>query len=129
MGIVMLLEKKPMERLLRKGVVFTFRMNRKSEIENWFGSGCIINGVNPVRLNSNKIDVVIEEVGEVNPKNELFWYLKDSGFDTLEEWLNEIKEQYNELSGLDEKGILLPQKGWLYKIIYFKDEEENENKT
>jgi hypothetical protein len=39
MGIVMLLEKKPMERLLRKGVVFTFRMNRKSEIENWFGSG------------------------------------------------------------------------------------------
>ena len=125
----MVLEKKAMEHLLRKGVVFTFRMNRRSGIEDWFGSGCVVKKGNPVLLTSNKIDVIIEEVGEVNPRNELIWYLKDSGFCKLEEWHDEIKEQYNVLSGLDENGNYLPQKGWLYKIIYFKDDEKDENKV
>ncbi|MGQ9721735.1 MAG: hypothetical protein ACUVXA_10485 [Candidatus Jordarchaeum sp.] len=121
----MILDDKAMEHLLRRGVVFTFRMTRKSGIENWFGSGSIIKNGNPTLL-PNKIDVVVEEVGEVDPKNELIWYLKDSGFHTLEEWHEEIKEQYNVLSGFGEKSDCLPERGWLYKIIYFKEDEKDE---
>ncbi len=128
MGIVMVLDEKAMKRLLKKGVVYTFRMNRRTGIENWFGSGCIFKNGNLLHNTPNKINVIVEEIGEINPQKDLVWYLKDSGFDTLEEWQKAIKKHYDVFSGLNEKSNSLPKKGWLYKIIYFKDDEKNENK-
>jgi len=85
--------------LLQNGVVFTFRVHRRLMTgEDWITD----------KRGGRKIgDVQVEEEGVFDP-SDLSIYVAYSGFNSLEEWHEEIKQILN--------GHRLPSEGWLYKV-------------
>ena len=84
--------------LLENGVVFTFRAKRRKKLgRDWITD----------RRGGHKIaDILVEEEGKFKPQ-ELDLNVEYSGFNTLEEWIGEIKRL---------NGGRLPSEGWLYKV-------------
>jgi len=89
--------RKALNHLLQHGVVFTFRAQRRREVgRDWVTD----------RRGGRKIaDVTVEEEGAFAPHG-LELYAEFSGFNTLQEWVEEI----GRLNGR------LPEKGWLYRV-------------
>jgi len=88
--------RKALSHLLQRGVVFTFRPQRRKTGKDWITD----------RRGGRKIaDVVVEEEGEFAPSG-LGLYLEYSGFNTLDEWIEEIRMLNRRM----------PEKGWLYRV-------------
>ena len=87
------------EYLLQNGEIYTFRKNRRRRIgKDW---------ANENRGGKAFADIFIQEIGEMNIYKDLRPFFKHSGFSTVTEWVQEIKNLNN---GHD------LSKGWLYKV-------------
>ena len=75
----------PRNYLEKIGFVYTLRLPRKYIGESWY---------NYHRGDTKKGDVYIEFIGEFsNREDKLEIYVKNSGFNSLEEWLKKAKKQ------------------------------------
>jgi len=101
--VIIFASEKARKFLLTRGIVYTFRKNRRKKVEkDWFND----------RRGRPKIsNVFIEEIGCYDPRNEISIFeflLGYSGFNSLEEWYEEIKRL---------NGGKLPTQGWLYSVV------------
>lgn len=85
--------------LLTENEVVTFRKSPRTTGDTWWRE---------TRLGPKKGDVLVEEIGSVNPlrKSELAEYRELSGFETVEAWQKAIRE----LNGA------LPTEGYLFRV-------------
>jgi len=90
---------KPRRFLLENGIVFTFRVHRRLMTgKDWITD----------KRGGHKIaNVIVEAEGAFSPAD-LGTYVAYSGFDSLEEWHEEVKRVLN--------WHRLPPVGWLYKV-------------
>lgn len=89
---------KARERLLKKGIVYTFRVRRRRKLGRDWATD---------RYGGKKIcNVMVFEVGSYAPK-QLYPFVKESGFNSLDEWVEEIKSLNDGL----------PETGWLYLVV------------
>lgn len=97
---------KARKHLLKYGVVFSFRKNRRKHI----GKGWITD-----RRGGRKLaDIFITEVEEIKP-SQLGEYVGSSGFLTYYDWIDEIKRL--------NRGTL-PESGWLYCVMTEPKDDE-----
>jgi len=91
--------KKARKQLLEKGSVVSFRTNRRKHIDNDWATD--------KRGGKTICNIFIEEISYMSGPDSLPPYVKESGFDSLEEWITEIRKlnKYHIVSG------------WLYKVI------------
>jgi len=100
---------KPRRQLLEKGRVFTARVHRRKQfIDQPWGRG-INDWANEGRTKPKIVDVVIFEVGRVQA-NELHYWQFMSGFEDMDEWVEEIK-RLNKW-----KDVRTTDKFWLYMV-------------
>ena len=93
---------KALKCLLSRGFVFTFRKNKRKHVgEVWTNKG---RGTPKVK------NAFCQYLGYVFPYM-LAPYVRSSGFATLEEWHNEIKQL---------NGGILPNSGYLYEVTLEK---------
>jgi hypothetical protein len=85
--------------LLTENEVVTFRKTSRTTGDTWWRES---------RLGPKQGDVIVTEIGEVNPRNEpeLSEYRELSGFESVEAWQRAIQS----LNGS------LPPKGYLYRV-------------
>jgi hypothetical protein len=82
--VIILKNEKIRKKLLVEGHVIVFRENPHSVGKDWMTD----------KKGSHKIcDVEITPVGTVSSISQLKPHVKDSGFETLREWIGEIKRQ------------------------------------
>jgi len=100
--VIIFQNEKPRRFLLENGVVFTFRLHRREPVDrDWMTNK---------RGGRKIVDVYVEEVGYFNSLD-LEPYVAYSGFNSVEEWNEEIKRML--------KWDKLPPhgwQGWLYEV-------------
>jgi len=94
-GPIIFMEKKVLDFLKKRRFVFTFRAKKRAEGKTWMTNK---------RFGKKLGTVEVKLLTEIEPTREkLSPYLRGSGFDSLDEWIEAIKRLNN---GLPEKGYL-----------------------
>ncbi len=90
---------KARKRLMKKGVVVTFRSKRRKQLgQTW---------CNLKRGGKKIADVYIIEIGHITSSHDLMRHVPRSGFDSLNEWVYEINKMMKPSQ---------PWEGWLYAV-------------
>lgn len=98
---------KPRNQLLQHGIVYTFRVNGHKTGNDWVNDG---------RGKPKLADVKVEFVLRViQLREDLLSYVKQSGFDSVEEWVDLIKKKYPNIESAD-----ISYKGYLYRVTIRK---------
>jgi hypothetical protein len=98
--VIIFQSRKALNHLLQRGVVFTFRLHRRKAGMEWVTD----------RRGGHKIaDVIVEEEG-VFTRHNLGLYVEFSGFNTLQEWIEEVWR-------LNKR---IPERGWLYRVTLIR---------
>ena len=104
--VIIFQSEKPRRFLLENGIVFTFRVHRRLMMgKDW---------ITDKRGGRKIANVIVETEGAFSPAD-LGTYVTYSGFDSLEEWHEEIKRILN--------WNKLPLEGWLYKVSLTRSEK------
>lgn len=98
-GPIIFADETARSQLLTEGEVVTFRKSQRTTGDTWWRES---------RLGPKCGDVVVEEIGKVDPTNKasLQEFQELSGFDSVREWQRAMKE----LNGS------LPTSGYLYRV-------------
>jgi len=99
-GVMIFENPKARRQLLEKGLVYTFRKHPHKEGRDWASA---------YRGGPKIADIYVKVVGRMRPID-LAPYVKDSGFDSLQEWIEAIRQF----------GIAPQEYGYLHEVILKK---------
>ena len=120
--VIMFSNEKARTHLLKTGVVYTFRKNRRKQfekmsIEKQMCRTGIIDWATDHRGGKKLVDVIVHEFGPFNDPpgpfdvEDIKPYVRWSGFSSFKEWFDVILQFSPEM---------LYTKGWLYKVSTYK---------